>query len=159
MTGTRNPGDTWTDDVQSAGEALLSLGAEDTLLAGQLARLVQVVAAEATRTQRFRRALSKALDEPPQRSQGDTGALSAGRPRNRRKPGIIDPFSTFSDEGESGLRKRLSTLELEQLRDIVAENGMDHDKLAMRWKDPQRVIDRIIDRVTARTTKGSAFRN
>ena len=50
------------------------------------------------------------------------------------------------------------TLDLEQLRDIVAEHGMDHDRLAMKWKDRQRVITRVVERVAARTAKGSAFR-
>lgn len=36
---------------------------------------------------------------------------------------------------------------------------MDHDRLAMKWKDPTRVIDRIVERVVARAAKGSAFRN
>ncbi|GAB3269394.1 hypothetical protein GCM10027449_03650 [Sinomonas notoginsengisoli] len=50
-------------------------------------------------------------------------------------------------------------MDLEHLRDIVAEHGMDHDRLAMKWKDPNRVIERIVDKVAARATKGSAFRS
>lgn len=57
-----------------------------------------------------------------------------------------------------GLRERLATLDLEALRDIVAEHGMDHDRLAMKWKDNGRVIDRIVEKVATRTAKGSAFR-
>jgi hypothetical protein len=65
----------------------------------------------------------------------------------------------FADSGESGLRDRLTALNLEQLRDIVAEHGMDHDRLAMKWKDSERVMERVIDRVTSRASKGSAFRS
>ena len=57
-----------------------------------------------------------------------------------------------------GLRTRLDALDLEGLRDIVAEHRMDSDRLAMKWKARDRVIGRIIDRVEARTAKGSAFR-
>ena len=35
---------------------------------------------------------------------------------------------------------------------------MDHDRLAMKWKDQERVIGRIVERVMARASKGSAFR-
>jgi hypothetical protein len=35
---------------------------------------------------------------------------------------------------------------------------MDHDRQAMKWKDPARVIDRITERVGVRAAKGSAFR-
>jgi hypothetical protein len=44
------------------------------------------------------------------------------------------------------------------LRDIVAEHGMDNDRLAMKWKDSARVIDRIVERVASRLAKGPAFR-
>lgn len=52
----------------------------------------------------------------------------------------------------------MTTLSLDQLRDIIAEHGMDNDRLAMKWKDPARVIDRILERVSSRSEKGSAFR-
>jgi len=71
---------------------------------------------------------------------------------------VLDPFAVFSESGEDGLRGRLGELSLDQLRDIVAEHGMDSDRLAMRWKDPMRVIDRIVERVASRRAKGSAFR-
>ena len=77
---------------------------------------------------------------------------------NRRAPGVFDPFAVFYEGGSEGLRTRLDALGLEQLRDIVAEHGMDNDRLAMRWKTRDRVISRIIDRVEARAAKGSAFR-
>lgn len=71
---------------------------------------------------------------------------------------MIDPFAVFGDTGEDGLRTRLGELSLDQLRDIVAEHGMDNDRLAMKWKDSARVIDRIVERVASRFAKGSAFR-
>lgn len=60
---------------------------------------------------------------------------------------MIEPFAVFAESGEAGLRSRLGELTLEQLRDVVSEHGMDHDRLAMKWRDPQRGIDRIVDRV------------
>jgi hypothetical protein len=71
---------------------------------------------------------------------------------------MIDPFAVYNDGGEAGLRERLASLDLEQLRDIVSEHGMDYDKLAMKWKTPERVVERIVDRVVTRLAKGSAFR-
>lgn len=150
--------------VQDAGRALLSLGdAGHHETAVTLARLVAVVADEASRTPRFARALARALppapaDEAgagPRREQG----LRASRRTGRRAPGPFDPFAVYGANGEDGLRQRLGALDLEQLRDIVAEHGMDHDRLAMKWKDPERVIGRIVERVMARAAKGSAFRD
>ncbi|MFF9474841.1 hypothetical protein ACF1E9_19760 [Streptomyces roseolus] len=141
--------------VREVDEALTRLGASDPELAATLARFLGVVASEAARTTRFARALGRALMPPDQQA----APRSAERPRrSRRAPGVIDPFAVFAETGETGLRSRLSELDLDQLRDIVSEHGMDHDRLALKWKDPQRVIDRIVERVESRTAKGAAFR-
>ncbi|MGW3683113.1 hypothetical protein [Streptomyces prasinus] len=141
--------------VREAEEALIKLGASDPELAATLARVLGVVASEAARTTRFARALGKALTPP----DTQTAPRPVERPRrSRRAPGVIDPFAALAESGETGLRSSLGKLDLEQLRDIVSEHGMDHDRLAMKWKDPQRVIDRIVERVESRTAKGAAFR-
>ena len=148
MTG---PGTEGSGTIEEAGTALLKLNSTRPELAESLAKLVTVIANEAARTTRFANALAAAVapgpsDEPKPKRTG------------RRTPGAIDPFALYGQDGEDGLRARLGQLDLEQLRDIVAEHGMDHDRLAMKWKDPSRVIDRIIEKVSARSSKGSAFR-
>lgn len=77
--------------------------------------------------------------------------------RNRRAPASLDPFEVFSSEGETGLRAALQKLDIELLKDIVAEFSMDRDRLAMKWKTPGRLIDRIVETVVARDKKGDAF--
>ncbi|MFF8654721.1 hypothetical protein [Streptomyces huasconensis] len=154
--GRQEDGSLLQAQAAEAAEALLKLGASDPDLAGTLARVLGVVAAEAARTARFSRALNRALTSP----EPHIASRSAERPRrsSRRALGVIDPFAVFAEAGDVGLRSRLSELTLEQLRDIIAEHGMDHDRLAMKWKDPQRVSDRIVERVESRTAKGAAFR-
>lgn len=98
-------------------------------------------------------------------ADAETTSEASGHRKNRpgragrRNPGPLDPFSVYADGGEAGLRQVLTALNLEQLRDIVAEHGMDHDRLAMKWKAPDRVIKRIIERVEAVSSKGFAFRS
>ena len=70
---------------------------------------------------------------------------------------MLDPLQLFSD-GEDRLREGLADLSSEQLKDIVAEHGMDARKLAMRWKSRDRLEELIVTTVQARLTKGSAFR-
>lgn len=53
----------------------------------------------------------------------------------------------------------LAGLSVEELKDIVAEHGMDSAKLAMRWKKPAKLIDLIVAKVDARARKGYAFPN
>jgi hypothetical protein len=91
-------------------------------------------------------------------------ALSAPEPRpvpsprpHRRKVGPIDPFSSIQ-RGEQALRDELEPLDIEQLKDIIAEHAMDRSKLAMKWKSKDRLIAHIIATVDSRFRKGDAFR-
>ena len=138
-----------TADVAAAGDALLELSSTQPELATIMARLV--VADEAHRTPRFSNALTQALLN---------GVPSDSRPKRtgRRAAGAINPFAIYAEGGEDLLRQQLSALTLEQLRDIIAEHGMDNDRLAMKWKSQDRVVERIVEKVSSRVAKGSAFR-
>jgi hypothetical protein len=75
----------------------------------------------------------------------------------RRPAGVLDPL-TLCQEGEDQLRQRLENLNREQLKDIIAEHGMDTSKLAMKWRSPARLIDLIVTTAKARLEKGNVFR-
>ncbi len=121
--------------------------------------LARAVADEAERNPGFRDDLLRALQHPKAEKLGqDSQDERAERPaKNRRKPALLNPIEVVQ-EGESSLRARLSPLTLDDLRDIVAEYGMDPGKLVMKWKTPERVIDRIVEVSLARSRKGDAFR-
>ena len=95
-----------------------------------------------------------------------TRAASAGggnvprivRPANRRPAAVLDPVA-LAMQGEDALRAALAPLTLDQLKDIVADYGMDQKKLVMKWRTPDRVIDRIFEISTGRAHKGKAFRS
>ena len=70
---------------------------------------------------------------------------------------MLDPID-LARQGEASLREQLAELDLERLLDIVAQYGMDPAKLVMKWKDKERVIERIVETSIARATKGDAFR-
>lgn len=145
------------DVVTRTADALLLLGrSEQHSVAMALARLLGVVANEAIRNRDFAAAVRGALSS--NEGEGLPEPARQTRRSHRRSPGPLDPFDVVAEVGEDGLRERLLALNLEQLRDIVAEHGMDHDRLAMRWKDEGRVVERIVDKVRGRNSKGSAFR-
>lgn len=139
--------------IHRLGDSLLMLAQAHPQQAITFARTVAVVAAEAARSPRFARAIVSATQTP---SRGDSGPE---RRHGRRAPGPFDPFAFYAETGEAGLRDRLSALPIEQLRDMVAEHRMDQDRLAMKWKDPSRLVERIIERVKARSVKGDVFRS
>jgi hypothetical protein len=122
-----------------------------------LGALVRVIADEAERNAEFRARLETALRlarSPPSASIVD----ETKRRGRRRTPAVIDPVE-LARRGEDVLRAQLTPLDIEKLRDIVAQYGMDPDKLVMKWKSSTRVIDRIVEIARMRATKGDAFRN
>jgi hypothetical protein len=104
---------------------------------------------------------------PSSRPSSPPASPPSRPPRRRRKPppprsaeaaaAALDPFAAYA-EGEPTLRARLGELSVDQLKDIVAEHGMDPSKLAMRWKTPRKLIDLIATRVRDRAEKGDVFR-
>lgn len=85
-------------------------------------------------------------------------AASTGKRRaNRRDKAVLDPIH-LAERGEAGLKVELSRLTEKQLKDIIAEYGMDQSKLAMKWKDKNRLIDLITETSVRRAKKGDVFR-
>jgi hypothetical protein len=117
-----------------------------------LKRLCETVTTEAARNPAFASSLENVLDAA-QDSKGRQPKRS-----HRRAPGVVDPFAVFADSGDQGVRRSLSQLSIEQLKDIVAQHGMDRSKLAMKWKTAGRFVELILETVAARSRKGDAFR-
>lgn len=131
-------------------------------LRNTLNRLVRVVLDEAERNPRFEAELVDALNDPvakrkPPKNDPPPSDAESKRGKNRREAAVLDPVQLVRD-GEATLRVALGPLSLEQLRDIVAEYGMDQGRLVMKWATPERVIDRIVEMSAARAQKGNAFR-
>lgn len=76
---------------------------------------------------------------------------------HRRTQATLDPYAEFA-VGEEDLLSKLHGLDIEALKDIVAQFGMDRSKLVMKWKSPDRIIEHIISTVRARAQQGDAFR-
>ncbi|MCH4239067.1 MAG: hypothetical protein LKF71_02200 [Oscillospiraceae bacterium] len=77
---------------------------------------------------------------------------------NRREPAKVNPF-VLLEQGVEVLKTALEALDIEELKDVIAENGMDTAKLAMKWKDRNRLINHIIDTTQRRSSRGEAFWN
>ena len=119
-----------------------------------LRRLFEEIIAEAERRPEFGHRLATIFSDPSHSS--GTAPLKRKR-RNRRAPGVLDPFELFA-EGEQRLRRALEDLKIDQLKDIVSEHAMDSSKLALKWRSPERLVDLIVSTVRARIEKGDAFK-
>jgi len=129
-----------------------------TNLKTRLSRLAAVVAEQANRNPEFARKIEAIIgsdDKPLQRGNTEQSAV---RRKGRRALPVLDPIE-IAQSGADALREALGPLDVDQLLDIVAEYGMDPGKLVMKWKERERIRDRIIEVSLARTTKGDAFRS
>lgn len=120
----------------------------------RLRTLFDVIADEAEHDPRFAARIASVMDA----TAATVGQATDGpRRRNRRPPGAIDPFIVYT-EGEDALRQRLEELNIEQLKDIISEHGMDRAKLASKWKTKDRLVSHIVTTVREGANKGHAFR-
>lgn len=85
-------------------------------------------------------------------------AATVSKKRGRRSPAKLDPFHLL-ELGESVLSKELEKLNIEELKDIVSEYGMDTSRLALKWKDRKRLESLIIDATKRKSSRGEAFWN
>ncbi len=127
--------------------------------------LAKVISEEADRNPEFEIRVREALGLPTgdgkdSRSRQSSNAPNPGssRGRNRRTPAVLDPVH-LAEESEQLLRERLAPLAVDQLKDIVADYGMDPKKLVMKWRSRDRIIDHIVELAISRSRKGDAFRS
>jgi hypothetical protein len=113
--------------------------------------LVRSVVEEAERNPEFANRLEESLGLKEKSLKADIT-----RGTNRRTQAVLDPVQ-LARQGEPALRARLGELNVEQLKDIIAEYGMDPSKLALKWKTAERIIDRIVEVSLGRVRKGEGF--
>lgn len=125
-----------------------------------LRALGTVVFEEAERNPEFAQRMLRALGANDDSSGSKKAAGSApSKTRSRtREAAVLDPLAVLADQGEEALRAELTRLPLDKLLDIVAEFAMDPSKLVMKWKNPERVVDHIMESAKRRSVKGDAFR-
>jgi hypothetical protein len=83
-------------------------------------------------------------------------ARTPATPKAGRAPAALDPVR-HARQGEATLREGLAALSVQQLKDIIAEFGMDAGGQTTRWSRMERLVDHIVLVAMARATKGDAF--
>jgi hypothetical protein len=111
---------------------------------------------------RILRMLAEGIERKPELLKAlglEKVAIVSERGKTAQRPVDVDVFGIFSQGGEKALRDSLNSLELNALRRIVRHHSLDPSKLAEKWKNKERLINLIIDRVSARIDKGKAFKD
>ncbi|WP_449444032.1 hypothetical protein [Ureibacillus acetophenoni] len=94
-------------------------------------------------------------------ANNENTATSSTIPKKRsrkRNAALFNPETILEEQGESVLLESLNQLEVDQLKDIVSEFGMDPGKRVMRLRKKEKFISHIVDVVNHRVQKGKAFR-
>lgn len=79
--------------------------------------------------------------------------------RTYKDDSLIDAIDVYANVGLDGLRLALDKLEIPELRKIIMQTNLDPSKLSHKWKDKEKMIKLILERIAARATKGNAFMN
>ena len=119
--------------------------------------VLKVIAAEARRSPDFLAHLERALGLTKSKETLTRTGERSKRP-HRRTPAVLDPFEILRANGPEELRVQLSALTLEQLRDVVAQHRVEPYVLAMKWKNPSRLVALISETIELRARKGESFR-
>lgn len=87
-------------------------------------------------------------------------ALAEKKPpaKRRRRPSPLNPYQVARESGSDELRRRLASLDIEELKDIVVEYGWNYAPPATGWKTPAKIIDRILRGVESGIERGGAVR-
>lgn len=112
--------------------------------------LLTIVIEEAERNAEFASRMEGAIGLKKSANRGKARSV------RRRNPAVLDPIQ-LAREGEATLRTQLGVLSLEQLKDVIADYGMDFGQLVRKWKRPERIINRIVEVSLGRAKKGEGF--
>jgi hypothetical protein len=116
--------------------------------------LIKIVAEEAKENPEFRDELIKALGLVPS-AEPQPGKEAKTVKRGKRNQALFNPEDIYSG-GETVLRNLLKELDLSQLLDIVSQHSID-SRQVMRWKNSDKIIERIVTLSVSRVEKGGIF--
>lgn len=115
-----------------------------------------VIIDEAEKNDEFAKSLYKIFQNSEERIKPVTSKEPKRSPKRRDKA-ILDPIKLAEDNELT--KDILAELTEKELKDIIADYGMDSAKLAMKWKDKERLIQLILESAFRRASKGDAFRS
>ena len=78
--------------------------------------------------------------------------------KSKRNPSKINPIRLW-EEGEERLQEKLAKLDLNELKDVVAEYGLDPKGSANRFRKREKLEELILEGAKRTATRGNAFWN
>ncbi len=109
--------------------------------------LLRAIADELEQNQSLAERIARNLDGGGGKKRTRNGKLAVG----------LDPFEVLRHGNEGELRARLESLEIPGLKALITQHGLDTTRLAQKWRDKERLVTFILERIRARSEKGDVF--
>lgn len=123
----------------------------DSFTRKQIASILVKVAMKIEKDEEFARLLFEEMKEPPKRKKSNTKKVK------QEEPLKVDIFEIYQKEGAEKLSVYLQSLEVQELRKVVLDHGLDPAQKVRRWRRKEKIIHFILDAVTKQMAKGGAF--
>ncbi|KUG03288.1 hypothetical protein ASZ90_019387 [hydrocarbon metagenome] len=106
--------------------------------------------------------LAKRLSLPLMEYLNSNVIKDPGSPtRKSKKPSSIpegfNPLKIYYEQGEAGLMTSLQDMDINTLKSIISEYGLDPARTYSRWRKHERLSSFIVERVKALNNKGKVF--
>lgn len=115
----------------------------------QIASFLIKIAKKIELDEEFAQIFFEEMKETPKKKKTNNG--------NKEEPIKLDVFGMYQNQGSDGLESFLHTLEVQELRKIVLDNGFDPAQKVRRWRKKDKIITFIIESVSKLMAKGGAF--
>jgi len=89
-------------------------------------------------------------------------SLISERRKSKKKetvkiPEGFDPFQIYYDKGAVGLYNELAGMDARTLKAVLSHFTLDPSRSYSRWRKPEKLVNLIIERVKAMSSKGQVF--
>ena len=64
----------------------------------------------------------------------------------------------YASKGEVALLEHLNSLEVSELKKVISVYGLDKSRTSKDWKNKDKLVNLILERVVSVVSKGKAFR-
>ncbi|HWL22253.1 MAG TPA: hypothetical protein VNR38_00635 [Ureibacillus sp.] len=97
-------------------------------------------------------------ENPVTDEKGLSSSTVPKRKSRKRNAALFNPESILEEQGEEWLLQSLNQLEVDQLKDIISEFGMDPGKRVAKCRKKEKFVSHIVGVTNNRLQKGTAFR-
>jgi hypothetical protein len=119
----------------------------------QIASILMNIAKKIEEDGEFAKIIFSQLEENKSEGKNNAKKLSKSNQLETK----INIFEIHQNQGSEGLLGFLESLDLQGLKKLVAENGLDPAQKVRRWRKKEKVINHVIESVSKQMSKGEAF--